>query len=527
MAGKNAFDEFDTVTTPTVEVTPTEKATNPFDEFSPTIQASVESIRPVEAPSLLQQVNPVNSPLYKEFMAPTDPKAFNVNNVLLGTGVGVGIGAFGGPVGAVVGGLEGGISSIGGEIQRQRGASVAEQLGTEAILGGVVQAAWKWGAKKALGLLPLKTRTVTNELVNDIPKEEEAIYLAKQKQFGPSKMESLYSTKNIDETQNILRGQYGASGIDIPVDRNVSDFLRDKLYSNLKTLKSDVITSTEKIPAQYDSFGLQTAAEKVITKSKPNVFYNSPEFKDLLNDLQDLKQRKLVNQSDITNTVDKLKNELSPRPGVVKESQSDLINLIQNGGTFSPKEDLTKVSSLINKTTQDALRTRFNQYLERNLGSQEYNILKTVENKEFIAEARDSIPTILTTRFTYLDKPYKDALDNIAQSPEGQAEFVKAVDQHFFNLGKSSMVNGKKVGLEVDADKLMKEFIRLRPAIEKSGVMTREQLVDLTTRINGLPKEIDKVIDLKNRVDLLRGTIIGVAAGQLPTTREKALIMPF
>jgi hypothetical protein len=65
---------------------------------------------------------------------------------------------------------------------------------------------------------------------------------------------------------------------------------------------------------------------------------------------------------------DKLKNELSPRPGVVKESQSDLINLIQNGGTFSPKEDLTKVSSLINKTTQDALRTRFNQYLERNLG---------------------------------------------------------------------------------------------------------------------------------------------------------------
>ena len=235
MAGKNAFDEFDTVTTPTVEVIPTEKAVNPFDEFSPIIQPSVESARPVEAPSFLQQVNPVNSPLYREFMSPTDPKAFNVNNVLLGTGVGVGVGAFGGPVGAVVGGLEGGISSIGGEIQRQRGASLATQLGTEAILGGGVQAAWKWGAKKALGLLPLKTRTVTNELVNDIPKEEEAIYLAKQKQFGPSKMESLYSTKNIDETQNILRGQYGASGVDIPVDRNVSDFLRDKLYSNLKT----------------------------------------------------------------------------------------------------------------------------------------------------------------------------------------------------------------------------------------------------------------------------------------------------
>ena len=89
------------------------------------------------------------------------------------------------------------------------------------------------------------------------------------------------------------------------------------------------------------------------------------------------------------------------------------------------------------------------------------------------------------------------------------------------------MVNGKKVGLEVDADKLMKEFIRLRPAIENSGVMTRDQLVDLTKRIDSLPKEIDKVIDLKNRVDLLRGTIIGVAAGQLPTTREKALIMPF
>lgn len=525
MASDNPFDEY--VTAPAVDETTVNKSDNPFEAFVVNNQPSIQSAKPTETQSFFEQANPAGSPLLREFLSPTDPKAFNINNVLLGTGVGAGIGAFGGPVGAIAGGLEGAVSSVGGEIQRQRGASEATQLVTEAGLGGITQAAWKWGAKKALGLLPLKTRTVTNEIVKDIPKEEEAIYLAKQKQFGPSKMESLYSTKNIDATQSALRSEYGANGIDIPIDRNVSDFLRDKLYSNLKTLKSDVITSTEKIPAQYDSFGLQIAPEKVITKSKPNVFYNSPEFKELLNDLQDLKQRKLINSSDISNTVDKLKNELSPRPGVVKESQSDLINLIQNGGTFSPKEDINKISSLINKPTQDALRTRFNQYLERNLGSQEYNILKDVEKKEFIAEARDSIPTILTTKFTHLDKPYKDALDNIAQSPEGKAEFVKAVDQHFFNLGKSAMVNGKKVGLEVDADKLMKEFIRLRPAIEKSGVMTRDQLVDLTTRINALPKEIDKVVDLKNRVDLLRGSIIGAVAGQLPTTREKALVMPF
>lgn len=513
----NPFDEFDT---------PTTTQANPFDEFDKLPEPTVDSARIVESPSFFEQINPARSPLLQEFLSPTDPKAFNVSNVLLGTGIGAGVGAFGGPAGMFVGGLEGGISSIGGEIQRQRGASVATQLGTEAALGGGVQAAWKWGAKKALGLLPLKTRAVTNEIIKDIPKEEEAIFLAKQKQFGPSKMESLYSTKNIDETQNILRSKFDPSGTSIPLDRNVSDFLRDSLYSDLKTLKSQTTTATETIPAKYDSFGMMVSPEKVVTTSKPNVFANSPEFKELLKDLNDLKIRKKVDGSDIANTRQILKNELSNEPGIVKESQKDLINLIQNGGAFSPKEDLNKVSALINKTTQDAIRTRFNQYLERNLGSQKYNILKEIEQQEFIAEARDSIPTILTTRFTYLDKPYKEALDTIAQSPEAKLDFAKAVDQHFFNLGKSSVVNGKKVGLEVDPDKLMNEFIRIRPAIERSGVMSKDQLTDLTKRIDSLPKEIDKAIDLKNRVDLIRGTIIGAVAGQLPTTRERALVMP-
>jgi hypothetical protein len=70
----------------------------------------------------------------------------------------------------------------------------------------------------------------------------------------------------------------------------------------------------------------------------------------------------------------------------------------------------------------------------------------------------------------------------------------------------------------------MKEFIRLRPAIEESGVMSRPQLEELTRRISGVPAMADKVIAKKYFTDIIRGSIIGAGASEVSST--KPIIMP-
>jgi hypothetical protein len=103
-------------------------------------------------------------------------------------------------------------------------------------------------------------------------------------------------------------------------------------------------------------------------------------------------------------------------------------------------------------------------------------------------------------------------------------EFAKAIDQHFYNLGETVEVAGKQVGKEISPDKLMKEFIRLRPAIEDSGVMSRVQLEELTRRISGLPAMADKVLSKKYISDIIRGSVIGAGASQVSSTAP--IVMP-
>jgi hypothetical protein len=201
-----------------------------------------------------------------------------------------------------------------------------------------------------------------------------------------------------------------------------------------------------------------------------------------------------------------------------KDAHQDIINMIQNGGVYVAK-DIPKgtgnVKAAISSTTQDEVRKSFNKFLERNLGEQKYNVLKSIEQQEVIAAARDSIGTIVDTQFTKLSGNYIKALENIAQSPEAKADFVKAVNQHFVQLGKLTLKNGKEFGTEATLDGLKKEFIRLQPSLEETGALTKPQLVELRQKLYQIPKDV-KIEKIKQIfIDPLQSALAGTAAAEI------------
>jgi hypothetical protein len=469
MAEANPFDQLET-TTPTVEV-------NPFDEFDKLPEAPSATLE-----SVIEQTTPSG------FFDPTAPQDFSLKNVAIGTGIGAGVGTLigGFPFGTLGGAISGATGTGAGEVSRTMGASPATQITTELIAGGLPSAIKKFGTK-ALGLVTWKGERLSN-MLKSTSDEEFAALVAKEKTFGTPTFKGLYTTKNSDLTQSALKSDLLNSGVQVADDELASVAVRKQLYANMKA---------------------------------NNPFVKSTEYAELGDEIAALRARKLISPIEERNLEKILKNQLNTNPKIANTANQDILNLIQNGGTYTV-EGQTK--AMISPDAQRVLRDQFNKYLERNTGKKGYDYLKGIEQQEFIAASRDSIPTIVATKFTRLDEPYKLALSNIAKSPEGKMEFAKAIDQHFYQLGETIEVAGKQVGKEISPDKLMKEFIRLRPAIEESGVMSRPQLEELTRRISGIPAMADKVIAKKYFTDIMRGAIIGAGASEVSST--KPIIMP-
>lgn len=469
MAEANPFDQLET-TTPTVEV-------NPFDQFDKLPEAP-----PATLESVIEQTTPSG------FFDPTAPQDFSLKNVAVGAGIGAGVGTLigGFPFGTLGGAVSGATGTGAGEVARTMGTSPATQITTELIAGGLPSAIKKFGTK-ALGLVTWKGERLSN-MLKSTSDEEFAALVAKEKTFGSPTFKGLYSTKNSDLTQSALKSDLLNSGVQVADDELASVAVRKQLYANMKA---------------------------------NNPFVKSTEYAELGDEIAALRARKLISPIEERNLEKILKNQLNTNPKVANTANQDILNLIQNGGTYTV-EGQTK--AMISPDAQRVLRDQFNKYLERNTGKKGYDYLKGIEQQEFIAASRDSIPTLIATKFTKLDEPYKLALNNIAKSPEGKMEFAKAIDQHFYQLGETIEVAGKQVGKEISPDKLMKEFIRLRPAIEESGVMSRPQLEELTRRISGIPAMADKVIAKKYFTDIMRGAIIGAGASEVSST--KPIIMP-
>lgn len=469
MAEANPFDQLET-TAPTVEV-------NPFDQFDKLPEAPIATVE-----SAVAQSTPSG------FFDPTAPQDFSIKNVAVGAGVGAGLGTLVGgfPFGTLGGAISGGTGTTGGEIARTLGASPSTQLIAELGAGGLPSAIKKFGTK-ALGLVTWKGERLSN-LLKSTTDEELATLAAKEKTFGSPTFKGLYSTKNSDLTQGALKSQLVNSGVQVGEDELASTAVRKQLYANMKA---------------------------------NNPFVKSPEYAELGDEIAALRARNLISPKEEANLEKILKNQLNTNPRVANTANQDILNLIQNGGAYTVEGE---TKAMISPDAQRVLRDQFNKYLERSTGGKGYDFLKNIEQQEFIAASRDSIPTIVATKFTKLDEPYKNALANIAKSPEGKMEFAKALDQHFYQLGETVEVAGKKVGKEVSPDKLMKEFIRLRPAIEESGVMSRPQLEELTRRISSIPSMVDKELSKKYLADIVRGAIIGAGASEVSST--KPIVMP-
>ena len=463
MAEANPFDQFDSST-----------EANPFDKLPTADLATVESAVAQSTPS--------------GFFDPTAPQDFSLKNVAEGAGIGAGVGTLigGFPFGTLGGAISGAAGTTAGEVTRTMGASPATQLGTELVAGGLPSAIKKFGTK-ALGLVTWKGERLSN-LLKSTTDEEYAALAAKEKTFGSPTFKGLYSTKNSDLTQSALKSDLVNRGIQVGEDELASTAIRKQLYANMKAT---------------------------------NPFVKSPEYAELGDEIAALRARNLINPNEEKNLEKILRNQLNTNPKIANTANQDILNLIQNGGTYTVEGE---TKAMISPDAQRVLRDQFNKYLERNTGGKGYDYLKGIEQQEFIASARDSIPTIVATKFSKLDEPYKLALSNIAKSPEGKMEFAKAVDQHFYNLGETVNVTGKQVGKEVSPDKLMKEFIRLRPAIEDSGVMSRPQLEELTRRISDLPSMADKALAKKYMTDIIRGSLIGAGASEVSST--KPIVMP-
>lgn len=470
MAEANPFDELEATPTKTTQA-------NPFDEFDKLpdpVLATVESA--------VEQATPSG------FFDPTAPADFSLKNIATGAGIGAGIGTmFGGaPFGTIGGAISGAVGTTAGEVARTMGASPATQLGTEIVAGGLPSALKKFGTK-ALGLVTWKGERLSN-MLKSTSDEEFAALVTKEKTFGSPTFKGLYTTKNSDEVQDVLKNQLTNSGVQVGKDELASTAVRNQLYSNMKA---------------------------------NNPFVKSPEYDDLIDEVAVLRTRNLISPNEEKNLEKILRNQLNTDPKVAATANKDILNLIQNGGTYTVEGE---TKAMISPDAQKVLREQFNKYLERSTGGKGYDFLKNIEQQEFIASARDSIPTLVATKFSKLDEPYKLALSNIAKSPQGKLEFAKAVDQHFYNLGETVEVAGKKVGKEISPDKLMREFIRLRPAIEETGVMSRTQLEELTRRISDIPKMADKELAKKYLIDIVRGSIIGAGASEVSNT--KPIVMP-
>lgn len=462
----NAFDEFDS------QQTATKNAFDEFDANTPVVEQVASQVKGEETP--FKQA-------FGWMVEPTAPEAASWKDVLLSGATGAGLGAvFGGVPGAVVGGGAGLVSGIAGEYAGTQGVSPLARFTIELGAGGVPQ--FSTNIAKKFGST-IRIRNIA-KLASEEPKiDEQANNIAKTILFGKKELPEGYTVANSDAAQANLRRQYlgetdETMGTFAP-GKKVSDILRDKLYA-----------------------GLQTA------RDTNKAFLKSDEFKGLMEDLKDLRARDMLDGTSLKSLTTILGEELSTRPNVREKASQDILNLIQNGGvyTVAKKGAEVETKTKINEATRAALKKRFDEYLERNMGSKAYSELKAVEAAEFAAQARDEIPLILQSDFKYGSPQMNSVLESIKNSPEGKKDFATAIMQHIRSFD--------------DEKKMLSEFTRLRAALRETGVMTDSEISNVYKNIKSFEGLRDKATKINRVKNAIMFPLIGVMSTETVNTRK-------
>lgn len=472
----------------------------------------------VTDPKLLEALN-ATTPVEQAFSepkswwtSPTIPQDFSAQrvgeSVALGTGIGAALGAptgVGVIPGAIGGAASGLVAGVTGEFARQAGAPESVIMASE-IAGGSAPQILKNVAAKGLTALPGRGKTLAGFF--ETPQVEAQINSQlKTIMFGKPSFTTNFSIENSINTQNELRQKLLGESLEnlgqTQPTKKVSDIIRAQLYGDLKNLSEQQITTVTKTAPKYNIFGMQTEGGKKIVEKAPNVFINSPEYKSLIESMKDLKERDLLSGEQLGSLNKILAEELSGRPGVKEKAAQDILNLIQNGGVFTvaKKGAEAETKTKIPEEARVILRDKFNSFLERNLGSQKYNILKQAEAAEFTAAARDEIPAILETGFRYGSPEMNSVLQSIKNSPEGRKDFAAAVMQHIQDLP--------------DSKKMLSEFNRLRPALIEANVFTPKEIAGVYTNIKSFDAIKDQALKFKKIQNAITFPLIGVGSAEM------------
>jgi hypothetical protein len=510
-----------------------------MDDFDAELQQEIQAYQKTTQQKMAETKQ--NQSFLEKITSPNDPQPFSWTNVGVSTAIGAGLAVPTG-VGVPLGAAGGFLSGIAGETARSVGASDLNTFGAE-MFGGTVPALTKTVAKPLVKIVSYRAGRATDLIPDNA--EQIALRKAKEKIYGKDTIDVIHTTENLDAVQQTLRNELFPNVL-IPENKPVSTYLRESMYDKIKTLRTsqpDIVVespireasrgfskqadtttasgSTDIIPSSrgsevvttnrgtdvvtrkettsvgqrnntgvsnYQSQGSSEAFDTINVKGRPVLFSQSQEFKDLMTkDLKALYARDRISPKELASLHKIVRTDSSSMPDVVNTSTEDIINLIQNGGTFV-REGVEQKK--IPEEAQKLLRNRFNEFLERNLGTKEYNKLKEVEKLEFIAKARDTIPTLLDSKFRLGSDEYSRVLGFIKDSPEGKVDFNKALLQHLSSLK--------------DEVQMKREFIRLRPAIAEAKVLSKEELAGLSAKINSF----DKTVKAEKRLELLKQVIV-------------------
>jgi hypothetical protein len=376
-------------------------------------------------------------------------------------------------------------------------------------------------------LVNRETAELANSLLKpEITNETRAIIKAKEKLFGPDTFKGSATTANQDNAQALLREKFNLLGNS---EKKVSTILREKMLKGIDDLGETTSESINIVkPAQRGILGTTTAPVTEVVLQR-NVFFNSPQFKNLLDDLKTLAEKGTISGEDLAEVIKISKNSLSKNPKVAKDSAEDLLNFIQNRGIKESKQEIggVPVKNLsISSSTQNALRKHFDDFLVQNSDEISYNTLKAVEKEEFAAAAVDSIPQLLLTNFKYGADEVTAALKNINNFEGGKELFRKSLDQHFKKFGPKvelstlKLGDPKIIGKDLNVSELISEFVRLRPMIREAKILTDSELLALSKTLSELPKKVAKEELVYNIISKSLKTSRSIISGEAPSAYE-------
>lgn len=462
-----------------------EDSPSDFDTLlaQPTVAPTVEAVA--------QKQKPVG--FFENLVTSQPEQPFDWSNVLTSGVVGAGIGSLvagetaGG--GAIAGGVAGLSSGLAGEVFRSKGAPPVVTFASE-LGGGIIPVSVAKLGAKAIGAVNYRAGRLADLALNENKKftsdEVKAALKAKEKMFGKSTFNGMFTSQYSDAEQTALRQEFGLVGNGT---QKASDVARQDYYAKIRGLKDSVeVTRPEA--------GIVPRGARVgdTLESKPVIFADSPEFKELQKDIVALRQRgDLAEAKDLGHITRIAKNEKSSDGRIEPFSASDMLNLIQNGGIYvdSKKGADAVTKTKITEKSRQALEARFDQFLERNVGTAAYGQLKEIERREFAAAAKDSVTTLVDSKFRLGSDAYEKSLNNLKRSPEGKSLLMNAVNQHFLKFGQeASTKTGAVVGMETNPQKLTAELHRLRPALVDSGILPKEFFTQTYKKIDALPKTL-------------------------------------